>query len=63
MFISAKRCTMDMNNCEDFNKITIPGICNRFKDKNLMWSELTSQFVPPLKCPLQTVSDRAFYEE
>lgn len=56
LFISAKRCTMDMTQCEDFNKLTIPGVCERLNDKDMIWSDLTAMFKPKIKCPIQMVS-------
>lgn len=57
MAIVAKRCTLDMTHCEDFNSLSISSICDRFNDKNMLWTNFITAFKPPLKCPIKMVSN------
>lgn len=63
LFISAKRCTTDMTHCEDFNKLSIPGVCERANDKGMLWSDFVGMFKPKIKCPIQMVTFQFFFPQ
>lgn len=44
---------MKMTNCEDYDKILITGLCQKFKDKFAFYTEVLKAFTPPLECPIK----------
>lgn len=45
-----------MNQCEDFNSITIRDICKLIAQKNPLWNDLLSQTHPRPRCPFNNIT-------
>lgn len=54
MYVS--RCSLSMMHCEDITTVAVPNICERFSDRDMLWTPIFDQMQPPLKCPIRKVS-------
>lgn len=53
--MSAQRCDLNLTQCEDFGKITIPDVCRILNQRNSFWADFMTNTKPKLICPLKNV--------
>ncbi|XP_055542872.1 uncharacterized protein LOC129728453 [Wyeomyia smithii] len=53
LIIISNRCTLDMKNCEPFNKFTLPRICTYLNDEKGVFALFFNSVEPRFHCPLK----------
>lgn len=52
----ARRCDLNMTQCEDYDTIMIRDICNVLSLSNQMWTDFAQHTTPKAKCPFDMKS-------
>lgn len=53
MVIEGFKCLLDMTGCEKYDSFNVPGMCQKFQDKNPLFTSFFHSFKPPWTCPIK----------
>jgi hypothetical protein len=46
------RCSLDLKSCQQFGNFNLRNGCQRLTNSSLIISKVVSNFIPPVKCPI-----------
>lgn len=64
LYMEVNRCSLDLSDCEKYDRVVIPNLCDKINDKASFWAPLTKAIRPRMKCPISignyTVNNGSF---